>query len=129
MKAKIDIDAYVSITPQGIHHSVFIGQDGDPAIELTHSWSDILREEVEMYTIPGADTIPVSDGSDSLAEMFAMIETLRDIADRYEQRVMSMKVLKRDEWLNATNGQFDQSRKDEFIVSVEEYILENGNDA
>lgn len=130
MKAAVNIDAYVSLTPNGIHHSVYIGDESsDPVIESTHTWTDILREEIEMNTIPGAQLVPVTEESDALAEMFAMVETLRDLADRYEAQIMQLKVLKRDEWMKASKGGFDQSIKDQFIVSVDEYILENGDDA
>lgn len=124
MKVALDIDSYVSLTPEGIHQSVFIGEDTcNPQYEETHYWDNMIHQEIEMNTIPGKTTVPITNEDNPLEYMLGMVEQLRDVADRFEARIMELNVLKRDEWVKNGMKMEDQNK---YILSIEEYMLENG---
>lgn len=130
--AKLDINAelFTSITTEGVHASLYIGEGGDPSIEETVSWEEILEQEIELGVIPNSDkpfVVDFDDQNDAVAEAMMMVETFRDLADRLEAKIMERPVFLRHCWKQGDKLGNPSDIKD-YYVTFEDYLQEKFND-
>jgi len=131
-KMTIEIDVYGGLEPEGVYSAIYFGDNDDP-IEERMTWDEIITQEIEMHTIPtnGPFVYSKRTGSDGVRDMFQMINKLREVADTLEASIDERGILFRDEFEDASNGSFDNTRRHEFVVRYEDYIkklLEEKND-
>ena len=126
-KIKIDAEIFASISNEGIHSSLFVGDAGDPAIEETVSWEEILEQMIDMVVVPNSDrplVVDFENGTDSVEETMNLVELFRDLADRLEAKVLERPIFMRHCW---TQDADDRGAAD-FYVNFEDYLEEKIND-
>jgi hypothetical protein len=129
-KIKIDAEIFASISNEGIHSSLFVGDAGDPAIEETVSWEEILEQEIELGVIPNSDkpfVVDFDEQNDAVAEAMMMVKTFRDLADRLEAKIMERPVFLRHCWKQGDKLGVPSDIKD-YYVTFEDYLQEKLND-
>lgn len=104
-EVNITVDLYADLDDNGVNLSLFFGDNGDPAIEKTILWPEIVAKHIECYTVPSKDCVPY-DNKEDLDEAFALVRALRAVADNIEDRLMSLDTLDRQAWLEANNGEY-----------------------
>lgn len=119
-EATISVDMYGSLDENGVHLSLFFGDNCDPSIEKSIDWKEIIEEHVTTYTVPSRDYIPY-DNKEMLDEPFAFVRALRVVADNIEERLMSLDAMDRQAWLEANDGNFG-GPVDEFLKPMKEVL-------
>ena len=116
-KATIDIDSYTSISVEGVDCATFLGDQPEPVVEHTISWTDLIGDVMEMYSVPSGPLVYDTD-SDSVQELMAIADEMRNAADTLEERVRTSKILLRDKWVEAGAPRDSQ----DFLVNYGEYL-------
>ena len=121
-KATIEVDVYNSLDIDGLYSAVYFGESDDDPIEVRTPWDEVIASEIEMHTVPLGGPYVVSESNDSVRDAYEIINMLHSVADRIEASISERGILLRDKFYEATGGELDMSRRDEFIVTYEEYI-------
>ena len=116
-KATIELDSSAGISVEGVYYSTFLGDQCDPAVEGGMSWTDLISDVMEMYSVPSGPLVYDID-SDSVQEVMAIIDEMRNAADALEERVRMSKILLRDKWVEAGAPRDNQ----DFLVNYGEYL-------
>lgn len=116
-RAIIKVDSSAGISVEGVYYSTFLGDQCDPAVEGEMSWTDLISDVMEMYSVPSGPLVYDTD-SDSVQEVMAIADEMRNAADMMEEQVRLSKILLRDKWVEAGSP----NDKQDFIVNYGEYL-------
>jgi len=115
-KTMIEVDTSAGISVEGVYYSTMLGdQCADDEGEVT--WTDLVSNVMEMYSVPGGPLVCDVD-SDSVQEVMAIVDEMRNAADVLEERVRLSEILLRDKWVEAGSP----NDKQDFIVNYGEYL-------
>jgi hypothetical protein len=116
--ASIDIDAYADLDVDGIMYNVYFGDECDPAASGVIEWDDIINSIMEMHAVPsGPIVVDIRENHDGVQEIYNMIDTLREVAEKLESRVRSSDILLR-------HNMKDMFDKDNCITDYNGYLEE-----
>jgi hypothetical protein len=125
-KATIEVDVYNSLDFDGLYSAVYFGDSGDDPIEVRTPWDEVIAAEIDMHTIPFGGPYIYSKRSEfnGVREVLILAKKLKDMAEKLEASIDERGVLLRDQFEDACGGEFDNTRRDEFVVKYEGYINE-----
>lgn len=123
-RATIEIEAFPCISPEGVYATVYIGDAGEPSLEVTECWENILENEIDYHTVPNGDKpIVVSSGNDGVQSIQETVEMFRDLADRLESKMREHPIFLRDKWVEASNPETGEGQPaSNFYVNYEDYL-------
>jgi len=61
MKAKLEIDMYADLEPEGITRLLYLGTACEPNFEGVESWEEIVERNIEYHLVPSSNTIRPAD--------------------------------------------------------------------
>lgn len=110
----IKVEIYADFGIDGIHSSVFVGDNDSPSIQETISWDDLMDREIEYHTLMDKTVVP----SEEIKELLDVVKKLRSVATELENRIMELKVFDRNQWI-----QEKQTKPMEnYCTAMEEYL-------
>jgi len=61
MKAKLEIDLYADVEPEGIIRALYLGEACEPDFEDVETWEEIVERNIGYHIVPGSNTIRPAD--------------------------------------------------------------------
>lgn len=119
----MEVDLCIDASAEGITTDLYVGEMDNYVASQTTDWETIIDSVYTLHCLPSGDLVYDAfdlPGPHGIDEIMSTVTSMRDAADRLENRVFESKIFLRHKWLEDGTPNIEDDRK-KYTVTYSDY--------